>query len=103
MATNLNVNPIHVEGVMATSYKSSVATTQGTLITLLVTQLRWLDVGAVGDELLIVDPGSGQELVHEFVSATRSEIVVDWSASPRLWRDFQVVQIGSGRLDIYTK
>lgn len=103
MATNLNSNPIRIEAIMATSYKAQVAVSQGTLITLKVAQIRWLDVGIIGDELLIEDPGSGIELVHEFVAATRSEVVWDFTANPVLWRDFQVVQLGSGRVEIYTK
>jgi hypothetical protein len=105
MANSLNTNPIRIDTIMATSYKAAVAATLGTLTTLTVKQVRWLDVGAAGDEVLIIDPGSGQELLHlrsTLAAAGTVEVVSDWSGSPRLWRDFQVVQLTNGRVDIFT-
>jgi hypothetical protein len=108
MANVLTTNPIRIDSVMATSYKAAVALSLGTLFTLIVHQVRWLNpitggAGGTGDEVLIIDPQSGQELLRLHAVTAGAEVVADWSAQPRLWRDFQVVQLGSGRVDIFTK
>lgn len=102
MANNFTSNPIVVDSAMASSYKSSVAATLGSLFTLRIQQVRWLDVGTVGDELRIIDPSSGIELIHERLTVASQEIVVDFSALGKIWRDFQVVQRDSGRVEIHT-
>lgn len=100
MANILTTNPIHISAVQ-TSYKAAVAASLGTLFTLMVHHFRWIDVGTIGDEVQIIDPQSGQELLHLKASAASSEITGDWSAKPRLWRDFAVIKFDSGQLDIF--
>ena len=101
MANQLTLNPVILTGTMATSYKAATATTLGTLFTVRVQQIRWFDTIAVGDVALIIDPQTGNHLLSLRCITAGQAIVVDWSAQPRLWRDFQVIQHDSGRLYIY--
>ena len=98
----LTRNPIIVVAPMASSYKSAVATTLGSLFTLQVAKIQWSDAVSVNDFVRIIDPGSG-ELLQEIQNvAANSNYFIDFSARPRLWRDFRVSQIDSGTLYIYT-
>ena len=101
MANSYAVNPIRIDTTFQ-SYKAQVATTLGTLFTLIVTKLRWVGPGAVG-AVVVDDPQGGEQLAFiQNSSANGPDIEVDFSASPRLWRDFSVV-IPSGVLFVYTK
>jgi hypothetical protein len=101
MANNYVVNPIRIDTSFQ-SFKAQVALTLGTLFTLIVTKVRWVGPGAAG-QLVINDPQGGEQLVAlQNSSAGGPDIEEDFSASPRLWRDFSVV-IPSGVLFIYTK
>jgi hypothetical protein len=103
MANLLNQNPIILTGIMASSYKALVAATLGTLFTLRIEKIYWRSPIVAGDQLLIVDPGSGNTLAHMRCENAQQSQVLDWNANPRLWRDFQVVQLDSGELEIYTR
>jgi hypothetical protein len=101
MANNYVVNPIRIDTSFA-SYKGQVAATLGTLFTLIVIKVRWVGPGAVG-QVDIVDPQGGEQLCAlQNSSANGADIEEDFSASPRLWRDFSV-NLPSGVLFIYTK
>jgi len=103
MANVLNRNPIVIDSAL-TSYKAGVASSLGTLFTLIVTKIRWVGPAAVGDQVIIDDPQGGAQLaVLRNTVANGPDIEVDYSASPRLWSDFSVAQISSGKLYIYTK
>ena len=101
MANILTRNPMLLTGTMSTSYKAAVATSLGTLTTLRVAQLRWFNPTLVDDQVLLTDPQDGSELLRLRCITAGQDIVVDWSARPHLWADFQAVQFDSGRLYIY--
>jgi hypothetical protein len=101
MANNYVANPIRIDTSFQ-SYKAQVAATLGTLFTLIVTKVRWVGPGAVG-QLVIDDPQGGEQLaVMSNSSAAGPDLEEDFSASPRLWRDFSVV-IPGGVLFVYIK
>jgi hypothetical protein len=101
LANNYAVNPIRIDSSFV-SYKAQVATLLGTLFTLIVTKVRWVGPGAVG-QVDISDPQGGEQLCAlQNSSANGPDIEEDFSASPRLWRDFSV-NLPSGVLLIYTK
>ena len=103
MANLLSQNPIIVTSAMLSSYKSSVATTLGTLFTLRVEKIYWEDAVTTGDRARIIDPGSGNELASFYNVANGSDYVADYTANPKLWADFRVSQIDSGTLKIYLR
>lgn len=88
---------------MLSSYKSSVASTLGTLFVLRIEKLYWEDAITTGDRVRIIDPQSGNELASFYNVANGSNYVVDYTPNPRLWADFRVSQIDSGTLKIYTR
>lgn len=101
MANIYNQNPIRIDTSFA-SFKSQAAALLGALFTLIVTKVRWVGPGATG-ELVIDDPQGGEQLlVMNNSSANGPDLVEDFSASPRLWRDFGV-SLPSGILLVYTK
>jgi hypothetical protein len=101
MANIYTQNPIRIDTSFA-SYKAQVAATLGTLFTLIVTKVRWVGPGAVG-QLVIDDPQGGEQLVAiQNSSAGGPDLEEDFSASPKLWRDFSVI-IPSGVVFIHTK
>lgn len=102
MANRLNTNPIMLTGTQ-TSYKAAVSATLGTLFTLKVTKIYWYNPTTIGDVALITDPQSGQELLRLRCETANQSQLVDWSAHPKLWRDFAAIQVDSGDLYIYTE
>jgi len=103
MANIYTRNPIYVDTAFQ-SYKAQVAATLGTLFTLIVTKVRWVGPAAVGDQVVFDDPqGGNQLLVMRNTVAAGPDVEEDFSASPRLWLDFGVPQIASGKLFIYIK
>lgn len=104
MANKLTANPIYVDTPPVPSYKGSVVASLGKLFTLIVTKVRWVNPNAVGDQVTIEDPQNGSILLQmRNPTSTGGDIEEDWSASPRLWSDFAVGKLDSGRLLIYTK
>lgn len=103
MPNILSNNPIIITSTMASSFKSSVAATLGTLFTLRVEKIYWENAVTVGDRVRIIDPGSGNELASFYNVATGSDYVVEYAPNPRLWQDFRVSQIDSGTIKIYTR
>lgn len=103
MANSLATNPIVLDSAFQ-SYKGQVAATLGTLFTLIVTRVRWVGPANVGDQAVIDDPQGGEQLLlMRNTTANGPDLVEDYSASPRIWRDFSLAQLGSGKLYIYTK
>ena len=97
---------MEIDSVMSTSYKASVLSTLGSLFTIRIAKIRWLAPQNAGDTLLIIDPQDGTELVRlvgqQSATATlKQDVVEDFLAAPKIWRDFQVVQIDSGRCYIH--
>lgn len=101
MANSLTTNPISLTTTQ-TSYKGAVASSLGTLFTLRIQKVYWYDPNAVGDVVLIIDPGSGIELLRLRCETAGQSQVIDWTNSPKLWRDFACDQLDSGTVKIYT-
>lgn len=99
MANALAQNPIIIDSTLA-SYKAAVATALGTLFTLRVYSVTWVGPGAAGHQAEIINPQSGQQLLLMNANAAGQDVVRDWSAAPRLWSDFGVPKIDSGKLFI---
>ena len=102
MANNLNVNPAYIDTAFS-SYKSSTATTLGSLFTLIVTKIRWVAPSAAGQTVIFDDPQGGIQLLQMTSAAANTDVEEDFSASPRLWRDFSVAQLPSGKLFVFLK
>jgi len=103
VANNLNSNPVQVEVVMTSSYKAGTATSLGTLTSLRIEKIYWLNPTAIGDGVLVEDPANGREIARLRCEVAAQSQVLDWSANPRLVSDFIVPQIDSGRLKIYLR
>lgn len=101
MANLLNQNPIILTGTQ-TSYKAAVAASLGANWVLRVTKIYWYNPIIAGDVALIIDPASGQNLERLRCEAANQSQIIDWSANPKIWRDFAVVQLDSGILEIHT-
>lgn len=99
MANALTRTPIVIDTAFA-SYKAAVAATLGTLFTLRVYSVTWVGPGAAGHQAEIVDPQGGGQLLLMNAVAAGQDVVRDWSAAPRLWADFGVPIIQSGKLFI---
>lgn len=103
MANSFTQNPIVVTAAMSSGYKASVAAALGSLITLSVDKISWANVTGTTDVLSIVDPDSGNVLFELENKVAGTTWWIDWSARPKLWRDFKVATIGSGKLYIFTR
>jgi hypothetical protein len=88
----LTRNPIFCDTAFS-SYKASVASVLGTLFTLKVFSVRWVGPATVGDQLELVDPQSGNQLLLMNCEVAGQDLVADWSAAPRLWSDFGLAKI----------
>lgn len=102
MANALNQNPIILTGTQ-TSYKAAVATSLGTLFTLKIEKFYWEDPITIGDQVVLIDPQSGAEKLRLRCEVAGQSQVVDWTAAAKLFNDFAVVQLDSGKLYIYTR
>jgi hypothetical protein len=102
LANILTRNPIVLDSPLA-SYKSSTASTLGTLTTLVITKIRWVGTGAAGQTLEVVDPSGGAQLAMLTSVGSGQDIEEDFSASPRLVSDFGVPNVPSGKVFVFTK
>jgi hypothetical protein len=86
-----------------TSYKAAVASTLGTLIgAVICVKIRWVAPSAAGQTLEFIDPQGGAQLAMLSSIAAGQDVEEDFSASPRLFRDFGVI-IPSGKVFLFTK
>lgn len=99
MANILTRCPIYVDTAFA-SYKAVVAAALGTLFTLRVFSVRWVGPAAAGQVVEFIDPQSGNQLYAMTSASAGQDVLADWSAAPRLWADFGVPQVPSGKLYI---
>lgn len=98
MANLLAQNPIYIDTAFQ-SYKSAVATVLGTLLQLRIYSIRWVGASA-GQILEFVNPNSGLQLHMMECDVTGKDQVSDFSAAPRLWADFGVPAVPSGKVFI---
>jgi hypothetical protein len=103
MANNLFANPIVITSEMTQGYKASVASQIGTLFTLKIEKVYWFNPQNVGDTVDIGDPVSGETILDLRCEVANQSQIFDWTANPRILADFQVGQISSGTLYIYTR
>lgn len=104
-------NPIVITGEMATSYKTQLAaaapgaginnTSYGTLTTLAIKKVYWENPGAIADTVSFGDPLSGKVLLVLRCEVANQSQIIDWSASPVIWSDFEMSQTGTGTGTIY--
>lgn len=99
---NLTANPIVITGSLATSYKTQTAASLGTLTTLIVERLIWVNPGA-SKSLSIGDPTSGEVLWTRRSNSAGDDVETDWTANPRIWQDFELNSFPGGTLYIFTR
>lgn len=92
-----------ITGSMAQGYKASVAASLGTLFTLKVEKVYWKSPVAQNDQVTIGDPASGLTLLNLNCESAGQSQIVDWTADPKIWRDFEINRFDSGTLYIYTR
>jgi hypothetical protein len=95
-------NPVQIDQAF-TSYKSAVRLTQGSPLTFICTLVRWIAPGSAGDQLEIVDPQSGNQLLLVVCKTPGQDIEVNFTSSPRIWGDWGIPQISSGKAMIFAK
>ena len=102
--SNLFANPIIITGSLATSYKTQMAVAGkiGTLFTLKVEKIRWVNPG-VSQSISIGDPLSGLVLWAAKSNSSGEDVVEDWTANPRLWQDFEIDAFPGGTLYLFTR
>jgi hypothetical protein len=98
--SNLNSNPILVTGSV-TGYKASTQAAQGTLRTLIVQRLRWVNPG-VSQSLSIGDPVSGGILEMMKSNTAGEDVEIDYIPE-RFWQDFAIDIFPGGTLLIFTR
>jgi len=101
----LNQNPILIYGTMG-SYKAAVQASQGSYITLRIIKVIWLNPKLAGDVALITDPADGSQLLKLVATLPYAGVAAITQTQdfrpPKLWADFQVTQLDSGELEIWT-
>lgn len=100
MSNSTNTNPI-VYTAAAGSYKAAIAATLGSPSTLLISKIYWFDPTTIGDQVLLTNPQSGQNIIRLRCEVAGQSQVVDWSTRPKLLQDFAIPQLDSGVLYIY--
>lgn len=98
-------NPIVITSNMTQSYKSlsnTVGSGLGSFTYLLIEKIIWESPVTVADKVLITDPDDGAVLLPLTCEVSGQSQIIDWTAKPKRWRDFEVSEINSGTLYIYT-
>lgn len=96
-------NPIVLTGDMPQGYKAATAAALGTLRTLIVTRLRWVNPG-ISQSISIGDPISGLVLWAAKSNTAGEDVVEDFSADPQLWNDFEINALpANSTVYIYTR
>jgi hypothetical protein len=102
LANSLSTNPVLIDTAFQ-SYKSLVASTLGSLFTVIVTKIKWVAPNAAGQTVIFDDPQGGVQLLQMTSAAANTDVEEDFSASPRIWRDFSVASLPSGKLFVFLK
>lgn len=103
MPNYYNQDPVSLDTAMTGGYKAAVASTQGSFIPLRVSKIVWHNPAAAGNTFQIADPTSGTVLFEAIAAVAGQDVVLDFNANPKVVRDFQLTQISSGTLLIYTR
>lgn len=105
--SNLLSNPIVITGSVV-GYKSQTASALGSLRTLIVERILWVNPPA-SSFISIGDPISGTILWTRQTGATNTtnqaspDIDENWTTNPRLWQDFAIDAFPGGTLYIFTR
>jgi hypothetical protein len=101
VSTNLLTNPIVLTATMGATFQASLPVINQRPY-ILVEKVLWESPVTPGDAVSIVDSQGNVLLPLTCEVASQSQIV-DWSAHPKIWRDFQVTTLTSGTLYIYLR
>lgn len=102
MANALTRNPIEIDTPF-TSWKAAVASILGTLITLRVSEIRWVGPAAAGQQVEFIDPQGGNQLAILTSGSASTDVDQSFNANPRIWADFGVPILPSGKILVFTK
>lgn len=99
--SNLLVNPIVINSIMATGWKAATSAALGSFQYLKVEKILWETPVTVGDQAVIEDLIAGNILATLTCDTANVSQCLDWTAKPRRWADFQVTKLSSGILYVY--
>jgi len=100
MANNLLVNPVRLDSVMLTSYKTQTLASLGSFQYLKVEKILWETPVTVGDTIVFED-NLANTLATLRCDTTLISQCLDWTPKPKRWADFTLTQIGSGVVWLY--
>jgi hypothetical protein len=100
MANNLAVNPIRLDSVMLTSWKTQIAATLGSFQNLRIEKILWETPATVGDQIIFEDNLANVLAVLTCDTVNVSQCL-DWTAKPKRWADFTLSKISSGVVYLY--
>jgi hypothetical protein len=96
-------NPIVLTGSMPQGYKAATAAALGTLRTLIVTRIRWVNPG-ISQTISIGDPISGLVLWSAKSNTAGEDVVENFSPNPQIWQDFELNALpANSTVYIYTR
>jgi hypothetical protein len=100
MAKNLIVNPIRLDTVMLTSWKTQIVATMGSFQNLRVEKILWETPVTVGDQIVFEDNLANVLATLTCDTANVSQCL-DWTPKPKRWADFTLTKISSGVVYLY--
>jgi hypothetical protein len=105
MANSYLQNPVIINTNMTQGYKALTATQGptglGAFTYLRIEKVYWENPGTIGDTVNIEDPVTGNVLLVLRCEVANQSQIVDWTAKPKRWSDFEVNTISSGTLYLY--
>lgn len=99
--SNLLVNPLVITATMASGYKASTLAALGSFQYLLVEKLYWYKPVTPGDQCVVEELTAGNILAQFNCETANNSQLIDWTAKPKRWADFQVTKLDSGVLYVY--
>ena len=102
MSNNLLVNPIRLDSPMSQGFKASTQAALGYFQYLQIKAIRWVGPAKVGDTFTISDLISGSVLATAECGVVSQDVLFDFNTCPQRWADFQLTQISSGVVWVYT-
>ena len=99
--SNLLVNPIVLNAIMASGYKASTKSALGSFQYLRVEKILWETPVTPGDQMIIEDLIAGNILASLTCDTANVSQCLDWTAKPKRWADFQLTTLSSGTVFLY--
>lgn len=103
MSNLLTQNPAIVSAPMSAGYKASVQSTLGAFQYVRIAKVRWDNPGAAGQQVIIIDPSTGQTRFQLTAGAQFTPVEEDFESEPITLNDFQVTVVPSGAVLIYLR